>query len=117
MKLRSIGSILALTLIACTSKSSPEVPAGAHSTPDGVRWISVRPGCGLNGADGAFWSVEWTYVPEDDFGQHVYNGPIATPLYDPFRSNLTTMKEGERRRVWVPNGEQDDFVVADLHLR
>jgi hypothetical protein len=28
-----------------------------------------------------------------------------------------TMKEGERRRVWVPNRRDGGFWVADLHLR
>src|SRR5688572_1703216 len=108
--------ILGMALMAsCADEATPEVPSGAHTTPDGARWIRVRSGCGLTGADGEFWSVEWSYVPADDFGVHVYNGKLDAKLYDPFRDNLVSMKEGERRRVWVPNQGKDEYWVADLH--
>jgi hypothetical protein len=108
--------VVAILAVACVGKSrSPEVPAGAEVTNDGVRWIRLRPGQGRLGTDGRFWSVDWSYIPPDDFGQHVYNGSPDTSLYDPFRSNLLTMREGELRRVWLPDG-RGGHLAAHLHL-
>jgi hypothetical protein len=89
-----IAIILAMTFVVSCVDASPELPRTAHSTRDGVRWITLQSGCGLTGGEGQFWSVDWSSIPTDDFGQHVYNGAINTPLYDPFRSKLDDDERG-----------------------
>lgn len=116
MKSFVLVSLICVLATSCADKPTLPVPVGAKQTADGARWILVRSGHGLRGADSRWWSVDWEYVPKDDDGKHVYNGSSDMPIYDPFRSNLLSMREGEIRRVWVPRADGKGYWVADLHL-
>jgi hypothetical protein len=45
----------------------------------------------------------------------VYNGRLSAAPFHSFKTNLSTMREGEVRRVWVP-GPRGGYDAYDLHL-
>lgn len=113
---RPLRALVVLLILACAADDGPPVPAGAKTTADGVRWMRLKRGAGPTGARSPWWSVDWTPVPCDSSEcRWVYNGSRDLQIYDPFRSNLMEMEEGEVRRVWVPRGD-GRFAVYDVHL-
>lgn len=95
--------------------TSSDPPAGAHAAEDGVRWLRTKPGAGRLGSHAEWWSVRWTDNPCGDECEHVYSGHRDTDLYDPFRSNLVAMREGEVRRLWILR-DGDSFWAAEVEL-
>lgn len=114
---RILCFVAAAAALSCgTDHVSSLPPAGAHTTEDGVRWLIVRAGTGRLGAQAQWWSVTWSDVPCRHECEHIYNGHRGTKLYDPFRSNLLSMREGEVRRLWIPRSDKDGFWTADVQL-
>ena len=110
--------VAAAAALSCATEPAGSLPpAGAQTTADGVRWLRVKKGTGRLGAQAEWWSVTWRDVPCPYECEHVYNGHRGTELYDPFRSNLLSMKEGEVRRLWIPRRDNKErFWTADVEL-
>lgn len=114
---RAVCLVASIVASACGPElTSSDPPAGAHAAEDGVRWLRTKPGAGRLGAHAEWWSVRWTDIPCRDVCEHVYNGHRGTELYDPFRSNLVAMREGEVRRLWIPRRGGGGFWTAEVEL-
>lgn len=108
---------VAAVVFACSGEPrSSQPPSGAQITQDGVRWLRLKDGAGRLGSQAEWWSVSWTDVPCEGECKHVYNGRRNIKIYDPFRTNLLAMREGEVRRLWVPHTGGKRFWTADVEL-
>lgn len=115
--LRALCWLAAAAALSCGSEPAASLPpAGALVMENGVRSIVVRSGAGRSGAEAEWWSVAWSDVPCSTECEHVYNGHRGTKIYDPFRSNLMAMREGEVRRLWIPRNDGNGFWAADVEL-
>ena len=109
--------VAAAAALSCGREpASSRPPAGAQVMQDGVRWLRVKTGTGRVGAQAEWWSVSWSDVPCGEECEHVYNGRHDSKVYDPFRSNLRAMREGEVRRLWIPRKDEEGFWTADVQL-
>jgi len=123
MRSGMVWSLLIIVVASACERSvgGYPVPSGARTASNGMKYVVVRAGTGAAAGDGGIWGVKWTLLSHEKPGceypctvQGLHSS--SDSRFGPWRNVLSTMREGEVRRVWVTWPGEEHLKTYDVEL-